>query len=187
VGRPQRQHAGRSLGSWGPSNGLTARKDTLHAAARLLAAQPDIEERRSMSEPTTSFRAKGLFAGLTTEDVDGIVRVGEPVTFEPDRAIFESGDDGDAMYVITDGEAHVEVGGRSHVLGPGDVFGEMALLAPGKRMATVRAVSTVAALRVPADAFQAFLLQHPGVGLSIMKQLVLRLREVEQRIEAWMA
>jgi CRP-like cAMP-binding protein len=91
------------------------------------------------------------------------------------------------MYVNTDGEAHVEVGGRSHVLRPGDVFGEMALLAPGKRMATVRAVSTVAALRVPADAFQAFLLQHPGVGLSIMKQLVLRLREVEQRIEAWMA
>jgi len=140
-----------------------------------------------MSEPTTSFRARGLFAGLTTEDVDGIVRVGEPVTFEPDRAIFESGDDGDAMYVITEGQAHVNVGGRSHALGPGDVFGEMALLAPGKRMATVRAVSTVAALRVPADAFQAFLLQHPGVGLSIMKQLVLRLREVEQRIEAWMA
>ena len=86
-----------------------------------------------MSEPTTPFRAKGLFAGLTSDDVDGIVRVGEPVTFEPDRAIFESGDDGDAMYVITEGEAHVDVGGRSHVLGPGDVFGEMALLAPGKR------------------------------------------------------
>jgi CRP-like cAMP-binding protein len=110
-----------------------------------------------MSEPTTPFHAKGLFAGLTTDDVEGIMRVGEPVTFEPDHAIFESGDDGDAMYVITEGDARVNVGGRSHDLGPGDVFGEMAILAPGKRMATVRTVSTVTALRVPADAFQAFL------------------------------
>jgi len=140
-----------------------------------------------MSEPTTAFRAKGLFAGLTTDDVEGIMRVGEPVTFEPDRAIFESGDEGDAMYVITEGEARVKVGGRSHDMGPGEVFGEMAILAPGKRMATVRSVSAVAALRVPADAFQAFLLQHPAVGISIMKQLVVRLREVEQRIDAWMA
>ncbi len=140
-----------------------------------------------MSEPTTTFRAKGLFAGLTTDDVEGIMRVGEPVTFEPDRAIFESGDEGDAMYVITEGEARVKVGGRSHDMGPGEVFGEMAILAPGKRMATVRSVSAVAALRVPADAFQAFLLQHPAVGISIMKQLVVRLREVEQRIDAWMA
>jgi len=140
-----------------------------------------------MSEPTTTFRAKGLFAGLTTDDVEGIMRVGEPVTFEPDRAIFESGDEGDAMYVITEGEARVKVGGRSHDMGPGEVFGEMAILAPGKRMATVRSVSAVAALRVPADGFQAFLLQHPAVGISIMKQLVVRLREVEQRIDAWMA
>jgi len=91
------------------------------------------------------------------------------------------------MYVIISGGARVDVGGRFHDLGPGDVFGEMALLSPGRRMATVRAVSEVAALRVPADAFQAFLLQHPAVALSIMKQLVVRLREVEQRIEAWMA
>ena len=139
-----------------------------------------------MSEPTTPFHANGLFAGLTTDDVEGIMRVGEPVTFDPDRAIFEAGDDGDAMYVITEGDARVNVGGRSHDLGPGDVFGEMAILAPGKRMATVNRLD-VTALRVPADAFQAFLLQHPAVALSIMKQLVLRLREVEQRIEAWMA
>src|SRR6185503_7449606 len=113
--------------------------------------------RSRMSEPTTPFHAKGLFAGLTTDDVEGIMRVGEPVTFEPDRAIFESGDDGDAMYVITEGDARVNVGGRSHDLGPGDVFGEMAILAPGKRMATVRTVSALSTLRVPADAVQSFL------------------------------
>ncbi|HEY3213796.1 MAG TPA: cyclic nucleotide-binding domain-containing protein, partial [Actinomycetota bacterium] len=103
------------------------------------------------------------------------------------QAIFEIGDHGDAMYVILSGEAQVDVGGRFHVLRTGDFFGEMALLAPGKRMATVRADGDVQALRISAERFQEFLLQRPRVALSMMKALVLRLREVEQRIDAWMA
>jgi len=140
-----------------------------------------------MSDAAAPFHATGLFAGLSADDLEAIGRVGTPVTIEADRAVFASGDEGDAMYVITGGEARVDVGGRFHILKAGDVFGEMALLAPGKRMATVNAVSELSALRVPADAFQDFLLEHPRVGISIMKQLVLRLREVEQRIDAWMA
>jgi len=91
------------------------------------------------------------------------------------------------MYVILSGEAQVDVGGRYHVLRAGDFFGEMALLAPGKRMATVRAEGDVRALRISAEGFQGFLVQRPAVALSMMKALVLRLREVEQRIDAWMA
>jgi CRP-like cAMP-binding protein len=91
------------------------------------------------------------------------------------------------MYVVVEGEARVDVGGRYHVLKPGEFFGEMALIAPGKRLATVRAVTPVEALRIPAEAFQAFVIDHPHVALSMMKTLVVRLREVEQRIDAWMA
>ena len=131
--------------------------------------------------------AAGLFAGLEQDDLEAIGRVGASASFDEGDKVFTSGDQGDAMYVIIDGEARVEVGGRSHTMKPGDVFGEMALLAPGKRMATVQAASQMTALRVPAEAFQDFLLDHPRVALSIMKQLVIRLREVEQRIEAWMA
>jgi CRP/FNR family transcriptional regulator, cyclic AMP receptor protein len=140
-----------------------------------------------MSEQPTTFRPTGLFAGLAEDDLEAIGRVGSPVTFAEGETVFSTGDNGDAMYVITDGEAKVEVGGRFHVLKAGDVFGEMALLAPGKRMASVTTSTAVTALRVPAEAFQDFLLGHPRVALSIMKQLVIRLREVEQRIEAWMA
>jgi CRP-like cAMP-binding protein len=63
----------------------------------------------------------------------------------------------------------------------------MALLAPGSRMATVNVESDVEAIRINAEDFQQFLLAHPAVALSMMKQLVIRLREVEQRIDAWMA
>jgi CRP/FNR family cyclic AMP-dependent transcriptional regulator len=140
-----------------------------------------------MSDQPAAFHPTGLFADLSAEDVDAIVRVGTPVSFGEGERVFSSGDQGDAMYVITDGEAKVNVGGRFHVMKVGDVFGEMALLAPGKRLATVEAVTALGALRVPAEAFQGFLVDHPRVALSIMKQLVIRLREVEQRIDAWMA
>jgi CRP-like cAMP-binding protein len=136
---------------------------------------------------TASFRTTGLFAGFGPDDADALLGAGETVSFPAGQAIFEIGDHGDAMYVVLSGEAQVDVGGRFHVLRAGDFFGEMALLAPGKRMATVRADGDVQALRISADRFQEFLVQRPRVALSMMKALVLRLREVEQRIDAWMA
>jgi CRP-like cAMP-binding protein len=63
----------------------------------------------------------------------------------------------------------------------------MALLAPDRRMAAVRAVEPVRALKVSTDAFRSLLLEHPEIGVSLLRTLVLRLREVEQRIDAWMA
>ena len=134
-----------------------------------------------------SFRTTGLFAGVGPDDADALLGAGETVPFPAGQAIFEIGDHGDAMYVILSGEAQVDVGGRFHVLRAGDFFGEMALLAPGKRMATVRADGDVQALRISAERFQEFLVQRPRVALSMMEALVLRLREVEQRIDAWMA
>ena len=132
-------------------------------------------------------QATGIFAGCTDEQLRNIAAIGEPVSYDADSAIVEEGDRGDAMYVIVDGEARVDVGGRYHVLKPGEFFGEMALIAPGKRLATVRAVTPVETLRIPAEGFQSFVLGNPQVALSMMKTLVVRLREVEQRIDAWMA
>ena len=139
-----------------------------------------------MSDQTPTL-STGLFAGLDQADADGILQAGERLSYPAGETIFETGDRGDAMFVIASGEARVDVGGRFHVLKPGDFFGEMALLAPGPRMATVKAESDVEAIKIGAERFQAFLVEHPAVSLSMMKQLVVRLREVEQRIDAWMA
>ena len=134
---------------------------------------------------TTFPQPKGLFAELGSSDIETLLDAGEPLSFSAGETIFETGDQGDAMYVILGGEAQVDVGGRFHVLRAGDFFGEMALLVPGKRMATVRARDEVRALRISADRFREFT-ERPGVALSMMKVLVLRLREVEERIDAWM-
>jgi CRP-like cAMP-binding protein len=128
-----------------------------------------------------------FFAGLSRDDLESILEVGRPATFDASDAICEQGEVGDAMYVLLEGSAEVDVGGRYHTLKPGDFFGEMALIAARKRMATVTAVEPVRALLIPADGFQAFLLEHPRIAVSMLAALVERLREVEQRIDALMA
>jgi CRP/FNR family cyclic AMP-dependent transcriptional regulator len=141
----------------------------------------------SEQDDRRTFKTGGLFAEVQPGDAEALLAIGEPVSFRAGEAIFELGDTGDAMYVVLSGEAQVDVGGRFHVLRPGDFFGEMALLAPGKRMATVRAEGDVRTLRISAERFREFLSERPSVALSMLKMLVLRLREVEQRIDAWMA
>jgi monovalent cation:H+ antiporter-2, CPA2 family len=128
-----------------------------------------------------------FFAGLDASDLDGILAYGLPVSFGPGQAIVAQGDAGDGMYIIVSGTAEVDVGGRFHKLTTGNFFGEMALISAGKRMATVKATEPVEALKIPADGFQAFLQEHPTVALSMLRAVVERLREVEQRIDAWMA
>jgi CRP/FNR family cyclic AMP-dependent transcriptional regulator len=126
-----------------------------------------------------------LFAGLDPAHLEDVLGVGRRVSYEPGQAIVERGDPGDAMYIVIDGAAEVDVGGRFHRLQQGDFFGEMAVLAGRPREATVTAVEPVEALRIPADDFQAFLVEHPHVAVGMLKSLVERLREVQDRLDTW--
>src|SRR5512132_3497940 len=126
-----------------------------------------------------------LFAGLDREHLEDVLRVGRRVSFDTGQAIVERGDPGDAMYMRVDGAAEVDVGGRYHRLERGDFFGEMAVLASGRREATVKAVEPVEALRIPADGLQAVLQENPRVAVGMLRSLVERLREVQDRLDTW--
>jgi CRP-like cAMP-binding protein len=122
-----------------------------------------------------------LFAGLDREHLEDVLRVGRRVSFDTGQFIVERGDRGDAMYIMVSGAAEVDVGGRYHRLERGDFFGEMAVLAGKPREASVKAVEPVEA----ADDFQAFLVENPHVALGMLKSLVERLREVQDRLDTW--
>jgi CRP-like cAMP-binding protein len=126
-----------------------------------------------------------LFAGLDRDDLQRVVDCGERVSFEPGQPIVERLDPGDAMYIIVSGAAEVDVGGRFHRLEGGDFFGEMAVLAGKRREATVRAVEPIEALRIRADGLQTFLLENPKVAVAMLRSLVERLREVQDRLDTW--
>jgi CRP-like cAMP-binding protein len=132
-----------------------------------------------------ALRELPFFSGLEREDLEEIWGKGHPASFGAGEALVERGDPGDAMYVILSGAAEVDVGGRFHRIEQGDFLGEMAVMAGKERMATVTAVEDVEALRISADDFRSILLERPRVGLAILKSTVERLREVQQRIDAW--
>jgi CRP/FNR family cyclic AMP-dependent transcriptional regulator len=142
-----------------------------------------------MSDPSVDAEALQripFFTGLSPDDADSVLQVGRRVTYLSGETIVERGEMGDAMYLMLAGTAEVDVGGRFHTLKQGDFFGEMALIAAKKRMATVKSVEPVEALMIHADDFHAFLLDHPTVAVAMLKALVERLREVEERVDAWM-
>jgi CRP/FNR family transcriptional regulator, cyclic AMP receptor protein len=126
-----------------------------------------------------------LFAGLDRGHLEDVVAVGQRVSYDPGQAIVERGDQGDAMYIVVDGVAEVDIGGRYHRLERGDFFGEMAVLAGKPREATVKAVEPMVVLRIPAEEFQAFLASNPQIAVGMLKSLVERLREVQDRLDTW--
>ena len=82
--------------------------------------------------------------------------------------VFRQGDLGDHLYMIISGEVEVlrETGGaqeRLAVLGPGEYFGEMALLGRGLRGATIRCLMPTQLLRLPASDFGALIAGIPGL------------------------
>ncbi|MDJ0834281.1 MAG: cation:proton antiporter [Gammaproteobacteria bacterium] len=94
-----------------------------------------------------------LFAGLSDEVLRQLSQHAYSVTFLPDDVIIGEGDHGDALYIITHGEAEVTKqteSGACHLgdLKEGDFFGEMALLGDQVRTATVAAVSAMTLIRI---------------------------------------
>jgi ATP-binding cassette subfamily B protein len=93
----------------------------------------------------------------------------EPVSFGFGRVIVREGEEADAFYVLVSGSARAVKAGEGgaevplNVLGPGDAFGEVALLEGGTRTATVRASSEVEALRLDRGVFQALLRANPEI------------------------
>jgi CRP-like cAMP-binding protein len=78
--------------------------------------------------------------------------------FSPGAVVIRQGDEADSFYTIADGKAQVEVAAdgqtATHELGPGDFFGEIALLQNVPRTATVRALDKLTVYSLSRDDFQ---------------------------------
>jgi len=88
---------------------------------------------------TSRIAAFRVFADLPSAELERLASAMSEVDVEAGDAVVTNGDFGYALYVIEEGEADVVVEGddAERVLGPGDTFGEIALLVTGRRTATV--------------------------------------------------
>jgi CRP-like cAMP-binding protein len=139
-----------------------------------------MRERPNDVEPLRKVR---FFEELTDDDLARVAKIGTRRRYAPDELLVERDSDRAGLFVILSGRASVEVGGATHELGPGDFFGEMALLGRTRRSATVTATEPVEAFVIETIYFDPFLIENPSVAVALLHGVVERLREVQERID----
>src|SRR4051794_18144569 len=103
-------------------------------------------------------------------------------TYAPGETIAAEGETGRTFVMIERGEVTVSVRGQEvGRLGPGDGFGEMALIDKSARSATVTADTEVHGYQLPVWSFRPFLESHPEMVWALLEGLAARVREAESR------
>ena len=154
--------------------------ETAAAAAAAASGEPLLES--STLEKMIGLTSIGVFADLEPEDLAHLGRAGIEAWYPQDSALCTEGEVADDVFVVLDGEVSVMRAspGGTRVLsveGPGSCIGELAVLDPAPREATVVA-STVAVrtLRLSGSAFRQALGASPAVSEAVIRILARRLR-----------
>jgi hypothetical protein len=109
------------------------------------------------------------------------------VEFTAGAFVFREGDAGDDMFIIESGQVDIVRKARGDepiaTLGPGDFFGEMAMLEDQPRFAGAVARSPVRVLRIDRANFADILRQNVEIAVRIMRKLAARIRRAEQRVQ----
>jgi len=125
-------------------------------------------------------RSVELFAGMPDRDLDRIAQQMREVRHPAGATITVLGTEGVGFMVILNGRAEVStLDGRTRTLGPGDHFGEMALLDQRGRSATITAATNLVLAAIAEWNFKPFLMEHPEVSYRLLQQLSRRVREAE--------
>src|SRR5215210_3096982 len=123
-----------------------------------------------------------LFAGVGDKELKRLANVMRESRFNEGEAITTEGRSGIGFFLIEDGEASVAIGGDIvRTIGPGDHFGEIALIDEGPRSATVTASTDLRCRGMAAWEFRSFVQEHPEVAWPLLQTLASRLREAEDR------
>jgi len=121
-----------------------------------------------------------LFNGLPASEVRSIEKQMKTVHHPAGHEIVVRGENGVGFMVILDGTVSVStVQGKTRKLGPGDSFGEMALLDQEGRSATIKADTDVSLATIPEWNFKPFLKEHPEVTYRLLQLLSQRVRQAE--------
>ena len=119
-----------------------------------------------------------LFSRCTRSDLKIVARHVETLSVSDGRMLCRSGDTGDALFVLLAGTARVERDGSEvAVLGPGDYFGELSLLDPGPRAATVTVTSDAELAVLGVRMFRVLLRDVPTISAKLLADLASRVRD----------
>ncbi len=124
-----------------------------------------------------------LFAQCTKAELKSLARHTSDITAVPDQVLIKEGQGAYDFFVIVSGEAEVSREGRVVAnLKEGDYFGEIGLLAPALRDATVTARSHMELIVLAQWDFEQALAEAPGMTRRLLAGMAHRLRELDQRL-----
>jgi len=118
-----------------------------------------------------------LWSGLAEKELKVIARSFKELKYESGQVIVRKGEAGVGFYLIVDGTVEVRSDGRVlSKLGPGQFFGEMALLDGQPRSADVVALEPSRCLAMTSWSFTGIVSEHPKIALKMLQEFVRRLR-----------
>ena len=124
-----------------------------------------------------------LFRNLGRDELQALRFITQERRFAASAEIFHEGDSGDGVYFVKDGLVEISsvvVGDARHVfsqLGPGEIFGEMAVIEHRPRSATVSALKDTEVYFIPRGEMLSFIERSPGLAFNLLQQISHRLRE----------
>jgi CRP-like cAMP-binding protein len=120
-----------------------------------------------------------LFERCSKRELAAIAAIADQVELPEGRVLAREGDLGQEFFILTDGEVEVRRGGRRRAtLGPGEFFGEIALVSNVPRTATVKTVSPVQALVLSSRDFWTLLDESPRTQRKILEAVGDRLAQL---------
>jgi CRP/FNR family cyclic AMP-dependent transcriptional regulator len=140
------------------------------------------------SDEADSLSRIPLFQRLTPEELEQLAQEVDQVKFDPDEIIFNEQDKGDALYVVEAGSVRIWVLDEDvepvtlKELGPGEFFGELAVLDRGPRSTNATAIGETTLHRLSSDDFQAFLMKHPDVAIDVICEIGARMRQTNMLV-----
>ena len=122
-------------------------------------------------------RGVPLFAEASKADLAEIAAIADEVDLPAGKTLIKEGDSAREFFVLIEGTADVMQGDEQigKIMGPGDFFGEIALISKAPRTATITTTSPVRALVITDRAFRQLLEHHPQIAVAVLTALAERL------------
>lgn len=130
--------------------------------------------------PVAALRGVPLFAGLDDDELAQVALVFKQRRFPAGETVVKEGADGAAFFLIESGEASVAVRGAPRgSLGPGDHFGEIALIDEDVRSATITATTDLVCYGLTLWEFRPFVVDNGEIAWKLLQSLAKKLRSAE--------
>jgi CRP-like cAMP-binding protein len=124
-----------------------------------------------------------LFAGLTKRHMHAVAQVSVSRRWPAGSCVVVEKSTDQICYIIVEGTVDVSRNGRTIAqLGPGEFFGEIALLDPGPRSATVTTATEMTAVELSRQSFLEVAGDQPAILLRMLEALARRLRETTKKL-----